>query len=746
MQLQLPDARFNLDVGSGSHGEQTGKMLSGLERILQNEKPGVVLVEGDSVVGDTTIVFQNTDGNIKLMSIEEFADLFFHENSNPNMGKEEVPVRDWMVLSSDNQGFACFKRVKSIIRHNASKKIFRIRTLESEVSITEDHSLFTLQRETIATVTPAELNSHLLLKNIPPIKNEKTISLLKSNLIHPEMWENLFLYVPKSTKIDKEIVSNSRDSFKHYLEHYNRISLSDSSLAKLDAETFSRCFLSNNYHSYGYRIKPCLDLTEELCWILGFYMAEGSFIKSPDGTKKLYIYNKNMDTLEKIRNNLENIFEVKLPVPKYYDSANVGRLVLPLVFVYILIEVFECGIAEKKKVPPLIYHLPLKLKEKFLEGYMAGDGYLKEQEVVTKSRTILDSLIFLLITMGITYTIKFNRYKRRRKNIYALKMPKSNRHGNNNKGKTYRERPFNDVKDMEIREKEIVRNESVVYDLSVEGTERFVTAHGVILHNTNTVLAGALAATKLGIKVGHVEAGLRSYDRRMPEEINRVVADHVSDYLFAPTEKSGKILLGEGIPDHKIFVTGNTVVDAVYQNLDLSKSHSNVLKELGLNVDDYLLATVHRQENVDEAKRLRNIMDGLERVSKELGYSLVCPLHPRTRKRLAELGIEPQVILAEPLDYLSFLQLESRAKLVLTDSGGVQEETCILGVPCVTLRDNTERPETLEVGSNVLAGTNPDKIVEEAKLILHKNKGWVNPFGDGQAAYRIIDVLRRELE
>ncbi|MFZ7136912.1 MAG: non-hydrolyzing UDP-N-acetylglucosamine 2-epimerase [archaeon] len=260
--------------------------------------------------------------------------------------------------------------------------------------------------------------------------------------------------------------------------------------------------------------------------------------------------------------------------------------------------------------------------------------------------------------------------------------------------------------------------------------------------DTNTVLAGALAAAKLGIKVGHVEAGLRSYDREMPEEINRVLADHASDYLFAPTEKSQKILLGEGIPNEKVFVTGNTVVDAVFQNLELSKSGSTVLDELCLTEGDYFLVTVHRQENVDDQTRFRGIIEGLQSVGREFGVKLIYPIHPRAKKQIQAFGIKTEGIsLVDPVDYLSFLQLESKAKLIFTDSGGVQEESCILGVPCVTLRDNTERPETLEVKSNVLAGTTPNKILESAKTMIGQKTGWKNPFGDGNSAKRILNFI-----
>ena len=263
--------------------------------------------------------------------------------------------------------------------------------------------------------------------------------------------------------------------------------------------------------------------------------------------------------------------------------------------------------------------------------------------------------------------------------------------------------------------------------------------------DTNTVLAGALAAVKLGVKVGHVEAGLRSYDDEMPEEINRVLADRCSHFLFAPTEKSRQILLGEGFSEGKIFVTGNTVVDAVYQNLEVAKKKGSVSTRLGLDGQDYFLVTVHRQENVDNEKRFSGILEGLKLLQEEFGCKIVYPIHPRAKKQLKVFGLDANdVLLVEPLNFLGFLQLEANARLVLTDSGGVQEETCILGVPCVTLRYNTERPETLEVGSNVLAGTEPKEIVSKAKLMLGKEIKWANPFGDGKAGARIVDILRKE--
>ena len=260
--------------------------------------------------------------------------------------------------------------------------------------------------------------------------------------------------------------------------------------------------------------------------------------------------------------------------------------------------------------------------------------------------------------------------------------------------------------------------------------------------DTNTVLAGALAASKLHIKVGHVEAGLRSYDRRMPEEINRILTDHISDYLFAPTEKARKILLGEGILEDKVFVTGNTIVDAVYQNLKIANKRLDVLRNLALKPKNYFLVTLHRQENVDDKERFSRILKSLDQLASQFSLPVIYPIHPRSQRRMTEFDIRVSYVkLMAPLDFLSFLQLESNARLVLTDSGGVQEESCILGVPCVTLRDSTERPETLEVGSNILCGDNLDKISESVKLMINKGNSWVNPFGEGKAGKRIIEII-----
>jgi len=259
--------------------------------------------------------------------------------------------------------------------------------------------------------------------------------------------------------------------------------------------------------------------------------------------------------------------------------------------------------------------------------------------------------------------------------------------------------------------------------------------------DTNTVMAGALAAAKLHIRVGHVEAGLRSFDRTMPEEINRVIADHISDYLFAPTETARRYLHKEGIEENKICVTGNTIVDAVFQNREISEKKTDILDTLGLEPREYFLVTAHRQENVDNRARLKEILRGLLGVQKEFALPVVFPVHPRTEKRIKELGIGIDGLnFTKPFGFLEFLQLESQAKAVLTDSGGVQEETCVLGVPCATMRYDTERPETLNVGSNVLVGADSRKILEGVRFAVTRKPGWENPYGDGIAGKMIVMV------
>lgn len=258
--------------------------------------------------------------------------------------------------------------------------------------------------------------------------------------------------------------------------------------------------------------------------------------------------------------------------------------------------------------------------------------------------------------------------------------------------------------------------------------------------DTNTVLAGAIAATKLGIPVGHVEAGLRSFDRSMPEETNRVLADHISDILFAPTSIALKNLVKEGISRKKIFITGNTIVDAINQNKNVSDRR--MLERFSLKPKEFFLATFHRQENVDSKKRLSGILKGLNLVGKHFGQKIVCTLHPRTKKMLKKfsLKIPKDVQAITPPGYFDFLDLEQNARVILTDSGGVQEEACILKIPCITLRNNTERPETLIAGANVLSGTDPKEILHNTKKMVLKKSNWNNPFGKN-AGKKIVKLV-----
>ena len=265
--------------------------------------------------------------------------------------------------------------------------------------------------------------------------------------------------------------------------------------------------------------------------------------------------------------------------------------------------------------------------------------------------------------------------------------------------------------------------------------------------DTNSVFASAFAATKLHVEVGHVEAGLRSYDRFMPEEINRVLTDHISDFLFAPTAKAEANLLAEGIPSNNISVTGNTIVDAVRQNLKLAQKKARILEELNIDESNYFLTTAHRRENVDSKARLSGILKGLKALHDEFDAPIIFPMHPRTKNRLAEFDLALDgVISTPPIGFLEFLLLEANAKLIITDSGGVQEEACTLKVPCITVRDNTERPETVAVHSNLVVGTDADQIVTGARAMLKKPRNWDNPFGDGDSGQRIVAVLKSAFE
>ena len=261
----------------------------------------------------------------------------------------------------------------------------------------------------------------------------------------------------------------------------------------------------------------------------------------------------------------------------------------------------------------------------------------------------------------------------------------------------------------------------------------------LVYGDTNSTLAGALATAKVHVPVAHVEAGLRSFDRRMPEEVNRVLTDHCSNLLFCPTATAVANLTTEGITKG-VHLTGDVMVDALRENRSLAQERSTALADFDLPRKGYYLSTVHRAGNTDDPAALRAIMEAFAL----LDDPVVFPVHPRTRKKFVEYGIEPteNVRVVEPLPYFDMLALLSGARAVLTDSGGVQKEAYILEVPCVTLRENTEWVETLEDGWNVLTGADTDRIVAEADAAGGARRQHSARFGDGHAAERIAAIIR----
>jgi UDP-N-acetylglucosamine 2-epimerase (non-hydrolysing) len=269
----------------------------------------------------------------------------------------------------------------------------------------------------------------------------------------------------------------------------------------------------------------------------------------------------------------------------------------------------------------------------------------------------------------------------------------------------------------------------------------------LVVGDVNSTIACALVATKLGVPVAHVEAGLRSFDRTMPEEINRLLTDQISDLLFTTEASAEHNLRREGIEPSKIHFVGNVMIDTLLSHRERARG-MNVPAKFGMDHGEYGLLTLHRPSNVDEASVFDRLMRGVGAICSEI--PIVFPVHPRTRPTVARSALAQQFVkdgrlrLVDPLGYLDFLGLMDRSRLVLTDSGGVQEETTILGVPCLTLRENTERPITVTHGTNRLVGTDPDRIIE----------GWrqhgtmlppqsAPPLWDGKAASRIVDVLRK---
>lgn len=272
----------------------------------------------------------------------------------------------------------------------------------------------------------------------------------------------------------------------------------------------------------------------------------------------------------------------------------------------------------------------------------------------------------------------------------------------------------------------------------------------IVVGDVNSTMACALVAAKKGIKIFHVEAGIRSNDRNMPEEINRLVTDSVTDYLLPPSVDALENLIKEGHSPEKIKLVGNVMVDTLYLFQERIKL-SNILSELHLDKNIYATLTLHRPSNVDNKENFISIIKALEEIQKSI--KIVYPIHPRTRNRIEEFSLTEDfkrmqnVILTDPLGYFDFGKLISNSKFVLTDSGGIQEETTVYGIPCITIRENTERPITITEGTNVLSGRNTGKIIELASKILNNDwkKGDIPQIWDGKAAERIVLFMRQVL-
>lgn len=270
----------------------------------------------------------------------------------------------------------------------------------------------------------------------------------------------------------------------------------------------------------------------------------------------------------------------------------------------------------------------------------------------------------------------------------------------------------------------------------------------LVYGDTNSTLAGALAASKLCIPTAHVEAGLRSFNRRMPEEINRILTDHQSEILFAPTEAACEHLRHEGATSDQIHLVGDVMYDVALRMAGQSSARSTVLRDLSLKTGQYILCTVHRAENTDQLDRLRCIVEALNRLANE--FVIVFPVHPRTQRVLADADLRrllsPKIRLIDPLGYLDMTMLERNAALIATDSGGVQKEAFFHRVPCVTLRNETEWVELVDLGWNRLAPpADADSICQTMRDALHSTGIEGNPYGDGQASRRIVHILARHL-
>jgi len=273
----------------------------------------------------------------------------------------------------------------------------------------------------------------------------------------------------------------------------------------------------------------------------------------------------------------------------------------------------------------------------------------------------------------------------------------------------------------------------------------------VVVGDVNSTLAAALAARKLNIPVAHVEAGLRSFDESIPEEINRRLTDQISSFLFITEESARKNLLREGIDAKKIHFVGNTMIDSLYKNMP-QISASGILGRLNLLQRSYAVLTLHRPSNVDSRENFKKMLNIIDYAQKKL--PVVFPMHPRTLKQLDLLGLKrrlsklKRVVVTDPLGYNDFIKLVAGARFILTDSGGIQEEATVLKVPCITLRENTERPVTAEIGTNIIAGTNLENIKKSINNVLRGRvqKGKIPKYWDGRAAERVVKILRNHYE
>lgn len=270
----------------------------------------------------------------------------------------------------------------------------------------------------------------------------------------------------------------------------------------------------------------------------------------------------------------------------------------------------------------------------------------------------------------------------------------------------------------------------------------------IVVGDVNSTMACTLVTSKLGIKTAHVEAGLRSFDRQMPEEINRLVTDVLADYLFTTEAKAHNNLLREGVSEEKIFFCGNVMIDSLVQFLPKIEQ-SAITTQLGIEAGKFILCTFHRPSNVDTQESLTNLVDLLNTLGKE--RKVVFPIHPRTSNNLKKFGLDtnlsPNLILTDPIGYIDFLNLTKNAELIVTDSGGVQEESTWLGVQCITVRDNTERPITVDVGTNQLIGTDLSKVKVAALEVLNgfKKQGGIPELWDGKAASRITKIIVNQI-